>query len=78
MKSAPGEVILKAEKLMATNDRGVRALDGLSFELRAGEVFGITGVDGNGQRELSEVIAGLGRWTAGISWPVAETSDHSM
>ncbi|MEI7600941.1 ABC transporter ATP-binding protein [Aestuariivirga sp.] len=59
VKSAPGEVILKAEKLVATDDRGVRALDALSFELRAGEVFGITGVDGNGQRELSEVIAGL-------------------
>lgn len=59
VKSAPGGVILSAENLVATSDRGVRALDSLSFELRAGEVFGITGVDGNGQRELSEVIAGL-------------------
>ncbi|MGE0240639.1 MAG: ABC transporter ATP-binding protein [Parvibaculaceae bacterium] len=59
VKSAPGDVVLKCEKLVATNDRGVRALDELSLELHAGEVLGVTGVDGNGQRELSEVIAGL-------------------
>ena len=59
VKSVPGDVILAARDLIATNDRGVRALDGLSFELRAGEVLGVTGVDGNGQRELGEVIAGL-------------------
>jgi simple sugar transport system ATP-binding protein len=59
VKSAAGDILLKAETLVATNDRGVRALDGLSFELRQGEVLGVTGVDGNGQRELGEVIAGL-------------------
>jgi ABC-type uncharacterized transport system ATPase subunit len=59
VKTTPGDIVLKAENLVATNDRGVRALDNLSFELRAGEVLGVTGVDGNGQRELSEVIAGL-------------------
>lgn len=59
VKTTPGDAVLKAENLVATNDRGVRALDSLSFELRAGEVLGVTGVDGNGQRELSEVIAGL-------------------
>jgi ABC-type uncharacterized transport system ATPase subunit len=59
VKTTPGDVILKAENLIATNDRGVRALDDLSFELRAGEVLGVAGVDGNGQRELGEVIAGL-------------------
>ena len=48
----PATIILAAQDLVATNDRGVRALDMLSFELRAGEVLGVTGVDGNGQREL--------------------------
>jgi simple sugar transport system ATP-binding protein len=59
VKGTPGDILLKAEALITTNDRGVRALDGLSFELRQGEVLGVTGVDGNGQRELGEVIAGL-------------------
>lgn len=59
VKSTPGDVLLRAEALFASNDRGVRALDGPSFELRQGEVLGVTGVDGNGQRELGEVIAGL-------------------
>jgi len=59
VKTTPGKVILTARDLVATNDRGVKALDNLSFELHEGEVLGVTGVDGNGQRELSEVIAGL-------------------
>jgi general nucleoside transport system ATP-binding protein len=57
--TTPGEVVLKVENLHARNDRGLEALAGLGFELRAGEVLGVTGVDGNGQRELGEVIAGI-------------------
>ncbi|CAN7518217.1 ABC transporter ATP-binding protein [Bosea sp. LjRoot90] len=45
--------------LVARNDRGGRALDELSLSVRAGEVLGIVGIDGNGQRELAEVITGL-------------------
>lgn len=41
------------------DDRGVRAVDGISLEVRAGEVLGIAGVDGNGQSELVEAITGL-------------------
>ncbi|CAN5183807.1 ABC transporter ATP-binding protein [soil metagenome] len=59
VKVAASETALTAQDLVATNDRGVRALDNVSFTLRYGEVLGITGVDGNGQRELGEVIAGL-------------------
>jgi simple sugar transport system ATP-binding protein len=55
----PGAVVLEAEGLVAENDRGLRALDGLSLALRAGEILGVAGVDGNGQSELAEVIAGL-------------------
>lgn len=65
-KTKPGKVILAARDLIAINDRGVRALDKLSFELHEGEVLGVTGVDGNGQRELSEVIAGLRPLDGGV------------
>ncbi|MGH6901417.1 MAG: ABC transporter ATP-binding protein [Geminicoccaceae bacterium] len=62
---APGPVVLEAEGLRAENDRGLPALDGLSLTLRAGEILGIAGVDGNGQDELAEVIAGLRPLRAG-------------
>jgi simple sugar transport system ATP-binding protein len=55
----PGEKRLELTDLVALSDRGVRALDGLSLDVRAGEIHGVCGVDGNGQRELGEVIAGL-------------------
>ncbi|QJP12339.1 ABC transporter ATP-binding protein [Starkeya sp. ORNL1] len=58
-KSTPGETVMQANDLVADNDQGVGALDRVTFGLRAGEVLGVTGVDGNGQRELGEVIAGL-------------------
>lgn len=55
----PGEVILKVEHLKASNDRGLPALRGAEFEVRAGEILGLAGVDGNGQSELIEVLTGL-------------------
>ena len=57
----PGETVLSVRDLHADNDRGLPALRGLSLEVRAGEILGIAGVDGNGQNELEEVIAGLRR-----------------
>ncbi|MDR7434706.1 MAG: ABC transporter ATP-binding protein [Armatimonadota bacterium] len=61
----PGPVVLEVENLQARNDRGLPALRGISFEVRAGEIFGIGGVAGNGQRELGEVIMGLRPATSG-------------
>ncbi len=55
----PQEVVLEVEDLEALDDRDLPALNGISFQLRGGEILGIAGVDGNGQRELAEVIAGL-------------------
>jgi len=55
----PGEVILQAKNLRAKNDRGLSALNGVSFEVRRGEILGVAGVEGNGQSELSEVLNGL-------------------
>jgi len=55
----PGRSILEVSDLVVEDDRGVRAVDGISLEVRAGEVLGIAGVDGNGQSELVEAITGL-------------------
>lgn len=61
----PGEVVLEVRDLTARNDREVPGLRGVSFGIRMGEIFGVAGVDGNGQSELVEVIAGLRPSTAG-------------
>ncbi len=54
-----GDVVLKLDKISALGDMRTLALDNVSFEIRAGEIYGIAGVSGNGQRELAEVIAGM-------------------
>ncbi len=54
-----GDVVLEVEGLTASGDRGGRALDDVSFEIRAGEVVAVAGVAGNGQRELAEVVYGI-------------------
>jgi simple sugar transport system ATP-binding protein len=52
-------VRLKAEHLGLVDGRGVRLLDDISLELRAGEIVGVAGVSGNGQTELLQVLAGI-------------------
>ncbi|MEM8545452.1 MAG: ATP-binding cassette domain-containing protein, partial [Cyanobacteria bacterium P01_H01_bin.119] len=54
-----GDVILAAKDIWALSKRQTSALRGLSFQVRAREILGIAGVDGNGQRELADAIAGL-------------------
>ncbi len=54
-----GEVLLAVENVTAENDRGLPALEGVSVEVRSGEIVGLIGVEGNGQTELVEVITGL-------------------
>ncbi|MBI3725944.1 ABC transporter ATP-binding protein [bacterium] len=61
----PGAVVLSVEGLSASSSRELPALTNVSFELRAGEILGIAGVEGNGQTELVEVLAGLRPATAG-------------
>ncbi|MDR3138465.1 MAG: ABC transporter ATP-binding protein [Treponema sp.] len=56
---SPGEVVLGIENLRVIGSKGVPAVRDLSLEVRAGEVAGIAGVDGNGQSELVAAIAGL-------------------
>jgi len=57
--ATPGAVRLAVRELRARGDRGTEAVRGVSFDVRAGEIVGIAGVSGNGQRELGETIAGL-------------------
>ena len=64
--SDPGDVVLKIDELQVNDDRGQIALDGLSFEVRAGEILGVAGVEGNGQRELVEAITGLRNPSVGV------------
>ncbi len=61
----PGELVLSVEDVHAENDRGMPALQGVSLQVRAGEIVGVAGVAGNGQRELAEVITGLRRSARG-------------
>jgi len=59
LPAEPGEVALDVQDLTVIGDRGLVAIDHLSLEVRRGEILGIAGVSGNGQRELAETIAGL-------------------
>jgi ABC-type uncharacterized transport system ATPase subunit len=60
-----GESVLQIENLSLDDRAGHRALDGISFRVSAGEIVGIAGVDGNGQTELVELLAGVRRSSAG-------------
>ena len=64
-ESKLGDVVLKVSDLDAFGDKGLLALKGVSFDIRAGECVGFAGVSGNGQRELAEVISGLRSANAG-------------
>ena len=63
--SAPGKTLLEIDGLWAQSARGTRALRGVTLTVRAGEIVGVAGVDGNGQNELVECMAGMRSITKG-------------
>jgi len=64
-RTKSGRVVLEVKNLEALSDKGLPALKNVSFSIREGEILGIAGVSGNGQRELAEVLTGLRRATGG-------------
>nr|WP_277998240.1 ABC transporter ATP-binding protein [Zhaonella formicivorans] len=61
----PGDKVLEVKDLEVKNDKNISAVKGVSFEIKAGEIFGLAGVDGNGQSELIEALTGLRQAVSG-------------
>ena len=57
--SKPGEVVLDIQNLYVKNEQGINAVKDLNLQVRAGEIVGIAGIDGNGQHELMEAVNNL-------------------
>lgn len=55
----PSTEVLQIDKLVVRNSRGLKAVDGLTLEIKAGEILCVAGIDGNGQSELIQAITGL-------------------
>ena len=60
-----GDIVLALEGISALSDRGLPALHSVDLDVHAGEIVGVAGVSGNGQKELAEAIAGLRAVTSG-------------
>ena len=63
--ASPGAPVLEVEDLHVLDDRGLQAVDGFSLTVNAGEIVGVAGVEGNGQRELVEALAGMRKVVSG-------------
>ena len=61
----PGDSILEVRDLHVRDDRGIEKVRGISFDVRAGEIVGLAGVDGNGQTELIDALTGLQKIESG-------------
>ena len=58
-EAKPQDVVLEVSDLIVNGDQGMIAVKGISFQVRAGEIVGVAGVQGNGQTELVEALTGL-------------------
>jgi len=63
--ASPGKALLQVEDVRVIDERGLEAVRGVSLQVRAGEIVGIAGVDGNGQTELVDAITGLRKPASG-------------
>ncbi len=61
----PGKPVLRVENLSVEDDRGRLSVDSVSFRIREGEIYGVAGVQGNGQTQLVEALTGLGKCSGG-------------
>jgi simple sugar transport system ATP-binding protein len=72
-----GQVKLRISALHATGDRGMEALRGVNLDVRAGEIVGLAGVSGNGQRELAQCLAGLRKVKDGMIMIAGQDMTHA-
>jgi len=73
----PGDVVLDVQGVHILGDRGTVAVDGVSLQVRAGEVLGIAGVQGNGQTELVEALTGLRKIESGTVTTLGQDTTHA-
>ncbi len=57
--ATPGEVVLSIKDLHVKDERGIEQVNGFNLDIRAGEIVGLAGIDGNGQKELADAIDAL-------------------
>ena len=74
--AAPADSLLQVEDLHVFDDRGLEKVRGVSFQVRAGEIVAIAGVDGNGQTELIDALTGLLRPASGTVAVAGRSADH--
>ena len=73
-----GEVVLEVEDLRVQDERGLGAVDGVSLQVREGEILGIAGVQGNGQTELVEALTGLRKIESGMVKILGKDTSHAL
>lgn len=73
----PGQIVLDVQDLHVLDDRGSVAVDGISLQVRAGEVLGMAGVQGNGQTQLVEALTGLRRVESGRVTILGKDTTHA-
>ena len=77
-KAKPGNVVLEVKNITVKDERHQDAVDGVSFKVRAGEILGVAGVQGNGQTELVEALSGLRHIASGtVVFGGAEVTNES-
>jgi general nucleoside transport system ATP-binding protein len=78
-KAAPRESIIEVQNLSVIDEQKRYLLDHISFSMRKGEILGVVGVEGNGQRELVDVLTGLSKASGGsIVFKGQDISKHSI